>query len=55
MQIAVGLVPMDPKYLVNGNVAPLLNGHPNPNPAATTITVVDALVILEKVVGLVSW
>jgi hypothetical protein len=55
LQIAVGLVPINPKYLVNGNLAPLVNGVPNPNPNATSITVADALVILEKVVGLVSW
>ena len=52
LRIAVKLVPMDPKYLINGDVAPLVNGKPQPD---GVIDVGDALLILRKVVQLVSW
>ena len=52
LRIAIGLVPMDPKYLVNGDVAPWVDGKPQPD---GIIDVADALVILRKCVGLISW
>ena len=52
LRIAVGLAPMDPKYLLNGDVAPLVNGKPQPD---GIIDVGDALLILRKCVLLVSW
>ena len=52
LRISVALVPMDPKYLVNGDVAPMVNGKPQPD---GTIDVGDALLILRKCVQLVNW
>ena len=52
LQIAVGLKNATPDELLEGDVAPLVNGVPAPN---GVIDVADAQVILEKAVGLVSW
>jgi cytochrome c peroxidase len=52
MRIAVGLDPVTPLDLLHGDVAPLVNGVPAPD---NTINVADALLILRKVVGLVSF
>ena len=52
LRIAVQLVPMDPKYLINGDVAPMVNGHPQPD---GVIDVGDALLILRKCVQLITW
>ena len=52
LRVAVNPTLMDPKYLVNGDVAPLVNGVPHPD---GIIDVSDALLILKKVVGLLSW
>ena len=52
LRIAVQLIPPDPKYFTGGDVAPLVNGSPQPN---GIIDVADALLILRKCVGLVNW
>jgi cytochrome c peroxidase len=52
MRIAVGLVPVTPQDLLHGDVAPLVNGVPAPD---NTINIADALMILRKVAGLVSF
>ena len=52
LQIASGSVPVTSQYLINGDVAPFINGKPSPDGAITTA---DALIILRKIVGLVSW
>jgi hypothetical protein len=52
LQISVGSVAVTAAHLVNGDVAPLVGAKPVPD---GIITVADALVILRKVVGLVSW
>jgi glucose/arabinose dehydrogenase len=52
LRIAVGLVTVNQTLLDHGDVAPLLNGAPAPD---TLIDVRDALIILKKAVGLVSW
>lgn len=52
MRIAVGLDPATSLDLLHGDVAPLVNGIPAPD---NSINVADALLILRKVVGLVSF
>jgi len=52
LRITVGLVAVNPTLLEHGDVAPLLNGAPAPD---TFIDIRDALLILRKAVGLVSW
>jgi uncharacterized repeat protein (TIGR02543 family) len=48
LRVAVELVPMDSKYLANGDCAPYVNGKSQPD---KKIDIGDALVILRKVVG----
>jgi hypothetical protein len=52
LRIAVGLAQPSAADLLHGDVAPLVNGVPDPN---GRIEVADALVILKKVVGLISF
>ena len=52
LQISVGSVQITSLNLVNGDVAPFINGKPSSDGA---ITVADALIILRKIVALVSW
>ena len=52
LQIASGSVPVASQHLVNGDVAPFIDGKPSPDGA---ITIADALLMLRKIVGLVSW
>lgn len=52
LRIAVGLMPMDTRYLVDGDVAPFVNGKPQVD---GKIDISDALVILRKCVGLINW
>jgi glucose/arabinose dehydrogenase len=52
LRIAVLLVPVNQTLLDHGDVAPLVNGAPAID---LTIDIRDALVILRKAVGLVSW
>lgn len=52
LQISTGLVLPTQIELLHGDVAPLLNGAPAPD---SIITIADALLILKKVVGLVSF
>jgi|GEM_PF-1580057 len=52
LQIAVGMVAPTANDLQNGDVAPLVNGRPSPN---GSINVGDAIVILQKSLGIVSW
>lgn len=52
LRIAVGLAIPTPDELLHGDVAPLLNGVPNPD---DKIDVADALLILRRVVHLVSF
>jgi len=52
LRIAVGLVNATPDELLEGDVAPLVNGVPAPDGA---IAIDDALVILRRVVGVVNW
>jgi uncharacterized repeat protein (TIGR02543 family) len=52
LQISVGLVTPTEADLLNGDVAPLVDGRPSPN---GVINLGDALVILRKAVGLVNW
>lgn len=48
LQAAIGLMPLTPTIMQQGDVAPLLNGIPH---ADGKIDVLDALTILRKVVG----
>ena len=52
LRVAVGLVAPTPRQLLRGDVAPLLNGVPDPD---DRIEIADALTILRKVVGLLSF
>ena len=52
LKISVGLIPMDNKYLANGDVAPFIGGKSQPD---GKINISDALIILKKCVGLVNW
>ncbi len=52
MRIAAGLLPATPLDLLHGDVAPFVNGVPAPD---GTINIADALMILRKVAGLVSF
>lgn len=52
MRLAIGLIPVTPMDLLHGDVAPLVNGVPAPD---NTINIADALMILRKVAGLVSF
>lgn len=52
LRIAVQLVQATPWDLAHGDVAPLVNGAPAPNGA---IDISDALAILRKTVGLITW
>jgi len=52
LRIAVGIVTATAADMVRGDVAPLVNGVPNPD---GRIDVSDALLILKKAVGLVSF
>ena len=52
LQISVGSVHVSSLNLVNGDVAPFINGKPSSDGA---ITVADALIILRRIVALVSW
>jgi hypothetical protein len=50
--IAIGRITPTPEQMLRGDVAPLVNGRPAPD---GRIDIGDAVVILRKVVGLVSW
>jgi hypothetical protein len=52
LRISVGLVQPSPIDILHGDVAPLVHGVPAPDSA---ITIADALLILRKVVGLISF
>jgi hypothetical protein len=52
LQISVGSVAATGEQLKRGDVAPFIAGRPVPD---GVITVADALIILRKVIGLVSW
>jgi hypothetical protein len=52
LQIGVGLISPTANDLAHGDVAPLVNGKPQPD---GKIDIGDAVVILRKSVGLVSW
>jgi len=52
LQIGVGLIKPTAHDLAHGDVAPLVNGKPKPD---GMIDIGDALVILRKSVGLISW
>jgi len=52
LRIAVGLREPSPLEFLHGNVAPLANGVPDPD---DKIDIADALAILSKVVGLLSF
>lgn len=54
LRIAVGLDTPTPTQLADYAVGPLVNGEPAPD-GVTAITIVDCLLILQNVVGLVSW
>ena len=51
LQAAVGLIPVTPAIMQQGDVAPLENGIPVPD---GRLNVIDALVILRKAAGLVT-
>jgi hypothetical protein len=52
LQASIGIVPTTATLLSHGDVAPLINGVPSPDLKMTTA---DALVLLHRTVGLVSW
>jgi len=52
LQIAVGMIAPTAADLANGDVAPLVDGRPLPN---GSINVGDAIVILQKSLGIVTW
>lgn len=52
LKIAIGLIIPTAFDLAHGDVAPLVNGKPQPD---LKIDVSDALVILRKTIGLVTW
>jgi hypothetical protein len=52
MQIAVGLIAPTATDLAKGDVAPLVSGRPAPDGKINTG---DAVVVLQKVIGTVSW
>jgi hypothetical protein len=52
MRVAVGVTEPTPEQRQRGDVAPLVNGKPAPD---GRIDLGDAVVILRKVVGLVTW
>ena len=52
LRISLGLDPVTPQALAHGDVAPLVNGVPQPD---GTIDVGDVLVLLRKIVGLVDF
>jgi hypothetical protein len=52
LRIAVGLVQPTATDMLHGDVAPLVNGQPTQN---NRIDIADALQILRKVVGLVTF
>jgi len=52
LRIAAGLITPDGNDLAHGDVAPLVNGSPQPD---GKIDINDAIVILRKSVGLVTW
>ena len=52
LQIAVGLFAPTDADLANGDVAPLVEGRPSPN---GSINVGDAIVILQRSLGIVKW
>jgi hypothetical protein len=52
MQVAVGMTSATLAEQVRADVAPLVNGVPEPDGA---ITLVDVLLILRRSIGLVTW
>jgi hypothetical protein len=52
LQIAVGVIPPTANDLAHGDVAPFVNGKPQPD---GKIDIGDAVVILRRSVGLISW
>jgi len=52
LRTAVGLYDPTPQEFTRGNVAPMVNGKPSPD---NTIDISDALTILKRVVGLITW
>jgi hypothetical protein len=53
LQTVVGLYVATPQQILRANVAPLVNGEPDPT--GSSVTIADALLILQKVVGSVTW
>jgi hypothetical protein len=51
LQVGVGLMPMQDRYLTYGDVGPLVNGAPDPD---WKINISDAIVILQIIVGSVT-
>jgi hypothetical protein len=54
LQIAVGIIAPTAADLADGDVAPLVNGRPKPDRKGA-ITVGDAIVILQRALGIVGW
>lgn len=52
LKIAVGLIAPSVSDLAHGDVAPLVNGKPQPD---GSIDIGDAVVILRKAIGILSW
>lgn len=52
MLIAAGSMPATPDYLLHGDVAPFVNGEPQPD---GKIDIGDVVVMLRKALGLVNW
>jgi hypothetical protein len=52
LRASIGLVPTTATLLSHGDVAPLINGAPSPD---LRMTAADALVLLRRAVGLISW
>ena len=50
--LAAGIVPVTPGDLAHGDCAPLVGGRPQPN---GVIDIGDAVVILRKALGIVTW
>lgn len=52
LRACIGLVPTTATLLSHGDVAPLINGAPSPD---LRMTAADALVLLRRAIGLISW
>ena len=52
LRLSVGLETLQPEHLKYGDVAPMLDGRPNPD---SQVNAADAMMVLRKAIGLVSW